>query len=174
MVPSETRQPPYMKKQLCVHLKSHCSHMAGPRGCIHVLIFYLMATLCDPWVGLCLGQLELGLIATAGEDKDAEMAHSRISLLNHRSQHGIPRHPWVAGQQGLRKSNEDDMPQQLQQDMAPAPCRGVAQLPGVHSRVPILGRFPRPGCKYQPWPQDPSGSPRSSSRCAKTSWCEAL
>lgn len=92
MLPSETRQPPYMKKQLCVHLKPLNAHtQLDPRVCIHVLIFYLMAALQDPRVGLCLGHLDLGLTPAAGKDEDAEMAHFRISLFNHRGQCGIPR-----------------------------------------------------------------------------------
>lgn len=162
----------YEEAALCPSQTSQYSHTElDPRACTHGLIFYLMATLQDPWVGLCWGQLDPGLIPAAGKDEDAEMAHFRISLLNHRGQCGSPAGllstSWAVGQQIQWGGDAPAAPH-------PSPMQGVAQLPGVHSRVPILGRLPRPGCKHQPWPRDPSSSLCSSSRCAKTSWCEGL
>lgn len=136
---------------MCPCQISRCSHTAGSQGpysCSHFPSYGFSA---GSMSGVIFRELDLGLIPAVGEDKDAGMAHFSISLLNYRGQCGIP--VWQVSTSratGSGNAVRRGRPSASPQHTAPAPCRGVAQLPGVHSRVPISGRLLHPGCKYQP------------------------
>lgn len=108
--------------------------------------------------GLYLGQLDLGPIPAFGEEVLVDQFQDQPVI----SQRPV-RQP-RASLRGRSAPPEPRAPKTQREGQAPPPPRrgsrqllagGVAQLPGVHPRVPVSGRLLRPGYKYQPRPHVP-------------------